>query len=203
MRIIDGPCAPFWSLSSASLPKFNILCRLLHHQVPKHVPAYAGQYVVVHRCDCRVQATKGCKALYLSGNAFKIAVVVLPEPYCQVVFFQLQMQTHLLHLLWCPPCPAHAHWLWQRSELQLVYFAMQLHKNAPYMRIFAHQAVKIDLAHFTKSSLELQPASARPIITLPWLRYASPPSSCASTELGSPQSVKHRSIAHLFFESAL
>lgn len=135
-------------------------------------------------------------------NAFKIAVVVLPEPYCQIVFFQLQMHTFFASAL-VSSLPCTGTLVAAKSELQLVYFAMQLHKNAPYMRIFAHQAVKTDLAHFTKSSLELQPASARQTTALPWLRYASPPSSCASTELGSPQRVKHRSIAHLFFESAL
>ncbi len=159
MRIIDRPCAPFWSLSSASLPKFNILCQLLRHQVPKHVPAYAGQYVVVHRCDCRVQVTTGCKALYLSGMLSKMQLWSCLSHTARLSFYNYRC-SHLLHLLWCPPCPAQAHWLWQRSELQLVYFGMQLHKNAPYMHIFAHQAVKIDLAHFTKSSLELQPASA-------------------------------------------
>ena len=40
----------------------------------------------------------------------------------------LQMQTYLLYILWCHYCPAQAYWLWQRSELQLLYFAMQLHE---------------------------------------------------------------------------
>ncbi len=40
--------------------------------MPNRVPAYPGQCIVVHRCDCHVQATKGCKALYLSGVLSKL-----------------------------------------------------------------------------------------------------------------------------------
>ena len=107
-------------------------------------------------------------------------------------FFQLQMQTHILHLLWCPPCPAQAHWLWQRSELQLVYFAMQLHKIALCMCsevLHTRQCLglEIHLAHLGKFFIGTAACISATEYILPWLRYASSHSTCAVRELGTPQ----------------
>ncbi|DBA87031.1 TPA: hypothetical protein ACH3X2_005302 [Trebouxia sp. C0005] len=69
--------------------------------------------------------------------------------YAQCVILPNNMQTNLLHLLWCPCCPAQAH-----CELQFVYFAMHLHKCALYIHSEFLQTrqclgLTIDLALFT------------------------------------------------------
>ena len=53
--------------------------------MPNQVPAYAGQRLVVHGCDCHMQATKWQQSFVPFRSAVQVAVLVLPEPYCQPV----------------------------------------------------------------------------------------------------------------------
>ena len=116
-------CGKLDSLKEAALaanalsPFHNSTTNSRNQSVPNQVHAYAAQRLVVHRSDCHVQATRRLQSFIPFSSVIKVADVVLPEPHCKFVSSWTADADTFLAFALCP-----AHWLWQKCELQSVYF---------------------------------------------------------------------------------
>ncbi len=70
----------------------------------------------MHRFDCHTQARKRLQSFVFFRSAIEIAGGFCLS-HAANSSLPFTMQTHPLHLLWCPSCPARAHWLWQYTLL--------------------------------------------------------------------------------------